>query len=333
VEDGATTADAGRATALRGGLANVGLRISTLRDYGIVASFVALFVALTFSSDVFLSQANLLNVLDQSAVIGLMAVGGTLVFIAGGFDLSVGAIYAMSGVVAGLSAPHIGPELALLLGPLTGLGLGILNGMLVTVGRINPFIATLSSAIVIRGVALLMTGGYIVLVSDPAFTALGRGEVLDVKYSVLIWLGFALVCGFILAFTTFGRYIYASGGNPEAARLSGVRVGVVRAATFAISGLSAGIAGVIVASRVASGQADAGMGIEFAAIAAIVVGGTSILGGEGAIWRTMLGVLLLALIGNGFNLLNVDAVYQQIFHGTIILLAVGIDAWARKVRR
>jgi ribose transport system permease protein len=127
--------------------------------------------------------------------------------------------------------------------------------------------------------------------------------------------------------------VYAVGGNAEAARLSGIRVGLVRGVTFALSGLAAGLAGVVVASRVSTGQADTGAGLELAAIAAIVIGGTSILGGEGAIWRTVLGVVLITLIGNGFNLLNVDPTYQQIFQGVIILLAVGIDAWARRSRR
>jgi ribose transport system permease protein len=306
------------------------LRISVLRDYGIVVSFLALFLTLSITSDVFLTKRNLLNILDQSAAVGLMACGGTIVIIAGGFDLSVGAIFAISGIVATKLVFHMDPAPALLLGALTGLAIGVGNGVLTTAGRINPIVATIASSIIIRGIALVMTGGFLVNVVDPSFTSLGRGEVGGIHYSVVVWAVFAVLCGIILRQTTFGRYIFASGGNPEAARLSGISVGLIRTAAYAISGLSAGLAGIIVASRVATGQADAGTGIELSVIAAIVIGGTSILGGEGAIWRTILGVLLLALIGNGFNLLGVNPIYQQILQGGIILSAVAVDAWARR---
>jgi ribose transport system permease protein len=308
-------------------------QISIVRDYGIVVAFVALFVVLTFTSDVFLTWTNLFNILDQNAAVGCIAVGGTLVFIAGGFDLSVGSIYAVAGVTAAMSAPHVGPGGALLLGVLIGLGFGVVNGILTTVGRINAFIATLGTSIIIGGIALVMTGGFLIQVTDPTFSLLGRSSIGQLKYTVIVWLGFSLLCGFLLSRTTFGRHIYASGGNAEAARLSGIRVGLVRATTFAISGLAGGLGGVIVVSRVATGQADAGgFNLAVLAVAGIVIGGTSILGGEGAIWRTILGVLLLALIGNGFNLMNVNPTYQDIFRGGIILIAVAIDAWARRTR-
>lgn len=307
-------------------------RLEGLRDYGIVFSFIALFVTLSLASNVFFTQQNLLNILDQWSATTLIAVGGTLVFIAGGFDLSVGSIFAISGVVAALTAPQVGTWGSILLGFGTGLACGIVNGILTTVGRINAFIATLATSIMIAGFALVLTHGNLITVLKPvSFTTLGRGSVLSVNYSVWTLLIFSVVCGFLLARTTLGRMIYASGGNPEAARLSGVRVGVVRATTFAISGLSAGIAGVIVTSRVATGQADSG-GLQIAldAVAGIVIGGTSIMGGAGAVWRTVLGVLMLAMIGNGFNLLNVESTYQRIFEGAIILFAVGIDAWSRR---
>jgi ribose transport system permease protein len=304
-----------------------------LRDYGIVISFVGLFIVLAFASSAFFTQANLLNILSQNAPVGLIACGGTLVLIGGGFDLSVGAIFALSGVVATEMATRVDIPLAMVCGILIGVSCGICNGGLTTLGRINPFIATLSTQIMFRGLALAITGGLLVIVDAPEFASLGNNGLGSVKYSILLWLAFALLCGFLLQRTTFGRHVYAAGGNAEAARLSGVRVSLVRATTFAISGLSAGIAGVLVASRASTGQADAGIGLELTAIAAIVIGGTSIFGGAGAIWRTLLGVLLLALIGNGFNLLNVQAVYQQMFQGAIILVAVGIDAWARPARR
>jgi ribose transport system permease protein len=306
------------------------IQLSALRDYGIVISCIGLFAILSLSSDAFLTSTNILNILDQWSAAGIIACGATLVIIAGGFDLSVGAIFAVAGVVAAKVANSTGVEAGILSGMLVGLAFGILNGVLSTVGRINPFIATLSTSIMIRGFALVLTGGLLVTVGDESFTALGRDEFLGVKWSIWIFAAFAVVCAILLSRTTFGRYIYAVGGNAEAARLSGLRVSVIKGATFAISGLSAGISGVLVASRASTGQADVGVGLELTAIAAVVIGGTSILGGEGAIWRTVLGVLLLAMINNGFNLLGVDATYQQIVQGAIIVTAVAVDAWARR---
>jgi ribose transport system permease protein len=306
------------------------LRQASVREYGIVASFLVMFVTLSLASDAFLTSSNLLAMLDQTAPVGIMAVGGTLVFIAGGFDLSVGAIFAIAGVLAAKAVGPFGPELALLIGTLSGLAFGLLNGLLVTAARINPFIATLGTSLVVRGFAIVLTGGYLISVSEPSFSSFGNSDLLGLRLSVWMWIAFALAAGFVLSRTTLGRYIFASGGNPEAARLSGVRVQRVRAITFVISGFAASLAGIIVASRVATGQADAGAGIEFTVIAGIVIGGISIFGGEGAIWRSVLGVLLLTMISNGFNLLNIDAIYSQIFQGGIILLAVAIDSWSRR---
>jgi ribose transport system permease protein len=291
-------------------------------------------VTLSFASDVFLKQQNFMNILDQWSAIGIIAVGSTLVFIAGGFDLSISAVYALAGIIAAKAANSLGVPVGLFLGCLIGLGVGIVNGAIVTVGRINPFMATLASSLMIRGLALAVSGGFLVRVADEkGFDVIGRGEFLGAKYSVYLFAGVILVAALLLHRTTFGRYMYASGGNAEAARLSGVRVNLVRASTYAFSGLCAGIGGMIVASRVNTGQADAGIGLEFDAIAAVVIGGTSILGGAGAIWRTVLGVLMLAMIQNGFNLLNVQAVYQRIIYGAIIIGAVGIDAWSRRSTR
>jgi ribose transport system permease protein len=205
------------------------------------------------------------------------------------------------------------------------------NGVVTTVGRINTFIATLATGIIISGVATLLTEGKLITVEDPAFATLGTEKLLGLKYSIWLLLAFTAACGFVLSRTTSGRAVYAAGGNPEAARLSGIRVNLVKGATFAISGLAAGVAGVLVASRVVTGQADAGgLDLTFDALTAVVIGGTSILGGAGAVWRTVLGLMLLAMIANGFNLLGVDPMYQKVFTGAIILGAVGVDALARK---
>lgn len=305
-------------------------RFGQLRDYAVLLAVVALFVLLSVLSDPFLTRQNLLNLLEQSAALGIIAVAGTLVLIAGGFDLSVGSTFALAGVLAAQSSNGINPAAGLLLGVLAGMAVGVVNGGLVTSARINPFIATLATAIMVRGAALVATGGFLVNVTDEGFRALGRAQLFGVPASVLIWVAFSLVMVFLLSRTTLGRYIYASGGNEEAARLSGVRVDLVRTTTFVLSGLAAGLAGILSASRVGTGQADAGVGLELTAVAAIVVGGTSIRGGEGAVWRTIVGVLLLSLLGNGFNLLGWDPVYQNIVFGGVILFAAGIDARLRR---
>jgi ribose transport system permease protein len=306
--------------------------LEALRDYGIVFSFVGLFITLSFTSDFFFTRQNLVNIGTQWSPTLILAIGFTLVLIGGGFDLSGGSTFAAAGVVAALLAPKIGTAGAILAGIGFGLGIGVVNGILVTIGRINAFIATLATSIMISGLALHLTGGSLIVVQEPtSFTVLGRGDFMTVPYSVWTFLAFTFACGFLLSRTIFGRSLYAVGGSPEAARLVGIRVGLARAATFVISGTGAAIGGIILTSRVATGQATSGgLDIVFDAFTGIVIGGTSITGGAGAVWRTVLGVMMIAMIGNGFNLLNVDAVYQRLFQGAIILLAVGIDAWSRR---
>lgn len=306
------------------------LQLARIRDYGIAVSFVALFVVLSLSSDVFLTSANLLNILDQQAAILIIAAAGTLVIIAGGFDISVGAIYALAGVVAAKVAIDISPLAGIAAGIAAGALAGLANGLLATKARINSLIATLSTMFIMRGLAIVVTGGLLItLPQTGTFAYIGNAELLGVRYTIWIAILFVGAMGFLLSKTVFGRYVYAAGGNAESARMAGVSVDLVRATTFVLSGFAAGLGGLLATSRVATGQADAGAGLEFSVIAGIVVGGTSISGGEGAIWRTVLGVLFIALIGNGFDLLGVEVIYQQVVQGTIIIAAVAVDAWSR----
>ena len=310
------------------------VNVAVVRDYGVVVAFVALFVTLSVTSSAFFTWANMKNLAFQTAPVGIIAVGGTFVFIAGGFDLSVGAISGFGAIIAGKAFLGTGVGLwgSLILGALVGLGCGVGNGLLVTLGRVNAFIATLATSIVIYGFAQVVTGGNLVSVSANRFSTLGLGSAWGINYPIFVWIAFALAGGFLLSRTRFGRYAYATGGNAEAARLAGVRVNVVRAATFAISGLAAGIAGVILFSEVGTAQWNANSGIEFDAITAIVLGGTSLLGGEGAIWRTVLGAFFLQMIGNGFDLLGTTPQWQNVIKGLILATAVSLDAWARRRR-
>lgn len=314
------------------GVSRVARVLDFLAEYAVVVLLVAIFIWLTFASDAFLSTRNLLNILNQNAPLAIVACAGTLVIIGGGFDLSTGAIAGVASVTAAWLAVNVDPFLGLIVAPFVGMALGLGNGLIIAAFKIHSFLATLASSLVYSGAALFITGGFLIAVSAADFTILGRGRVMDVNYAVLVFIVFAAAMWIILDGTPLGRYIYAIGGNEEAAVLSGVRVNRVRMATFVLSGLSAGIAGTIIVSRIASGQPQTGEGMALQAIAAIILGGTSIYGGAGAVWRSIAGVYLLALIGNGFNILNVDPFVKDIVTGLIIIAAVGLSA-ARGKRR
>ncbi|NMC14155.1 MAG: ABC transporter permease [Chloroflexi bacterium] len=301
-------------------------KFSTLRQYGIIFAIVAVFVILSTMTDAFATKRNMLNVLDQASQVGLASLGATVTIIGGGFDLSIGSVYAATGCLAAIIAKAGHPVLGLISGMFLGLVLGYLNGLIITKFQINSFVATLASGLIIRGIAYVLTDGLLIQIKDERFAVLGRGYIGEAKIPVYFFFGFAALVWFLLAKTTFGRYVYAIGGNEEAARLSGIRTDMVRTLTFAISGFSAGIAGVIAASRISTGQANVGDSMTMSAIAAVVIGGTSIVGGEGAVWRTLFGVMLLQLISNGMNINNVPPFYQLIVQGAVILFAVTLDA-------
>jgi len=299
-------------------------------DYGIVGAVVGLFLVLSFTAPNFATFDNLVNLLDQNAFLAVTAFAATLVIIAGGFDLSVGAIFAFAGVIAAWTAVHVSPELALLAGLATGALVGLVNGILITGLRVHSFLITLAMGIILTGLSLAVTGGQLINANEYAsFTWLGQEELIpEIPNPILVIVVSGLLLGFLLKNTTYGRYVYAVGGNAIAARLAGVRVNYVLIITFVISGLMAAMAGLIEVSRNGTGQADPGnaSGLALDAIAAVVIGGTSIMGGRGAIWRTALGVLLLALIENGFNLLGVAPEWRSIVSGVVIIAAVGLNA-------
>jgi ribose transport system permease protein len=309
--------------------------IRGVRRSGIAIPFAILFVILSFASRPFATKVNLLNLLDQQSSVLIIACAGTLVFIAGGLDLSVGAVYALSAVVAARLAQHGNIAVALAAGLLVGVLVGLINGIIVTVLEINALISTLAMSFVVSGVAALMTSGdSITLYSRPGYGNLAQTKILTVTSATWVMILVASVLGAVLWATAFGRYVYAVGGNPNAARLAGLRVPQIRVTTFMISGGAAALGGLIDSSRVMSAQAsNGGDALTFTVIAGIVVGGTSIMGGEGAVWRSVLGVLFLALIGNGYNLLGLDPLYQQVTLGALILVSVGVEGFGRVAQR
>ena len=310
---------------------SVGTVFEILREYAIVVSFVVLLIILSATADHFLTWINLLNTLESGSIYGIVAIAFTILLIVAEFDLCSGAIYVLAGVVAAKLEPNLGVWPALALGVGAGLAIGILNGVVVSLLRVNSFIATLASSLMVVGIGTEVTNGFQLYIADPEFAVLGNDKLFGVDYFVWIFIGFALICGFILSRTKLGRWLYASGGNPEAARLSGINVRALRIGAFAFSGFAAGVAGAVLISR--TGTAIAGDGLAdvlFPAIAAVVVGGTSVQGGRGAIWRTVLGIFFLEFIRNGFNLLEVNPYYQAIIQGAIILTAVSADALSRR---
>jgi ribose transport system permease protein len=300
------------------------------RSAGIVIAFLALFVALSIGSPYFATKVNLLDILDQQSSTLVIAAAFTLVLVAGGIDLSVGSIYIFGGVVAAQIAQSTSSSLAIVIGILAGLGVGCVNGIIITVFRINALIATLAMSFVVAGLASIVTSGnLIVLVNHPGFGDLTETTFLGVKMSIWIMLAAVIVIGVLLTRTTAGQYMYAVGGNSNATRLAGVRINLIRFSTYVIAGAMAGLGGVIDDARTLSAQASSGEDLTFTVIAGVVIGGTSILGGEGSVWRTVVGILFIALIGNGYALLSLNPLYQQITLGALMLIAVGLDSFSR----
>jgi ribose transport system permease protein len=301
-----------------------------LQTYAVLIMTGVLMMALTLMSDSFLSAQNLLNILNQNAPVAIMAAAMTLVVIAGGFDLSVGAIFALGAVVSAWVALNVDPYVGWIMAPFVGLALGVVNGLVITLLNVHSFLATIATALIFRGIAIVMSDGRLIPVRMDEFTWLGREKLVGVFVAIWVMVIFAVLLSLILTRTTLGRQIHAVGGNEEAAILSGINANRVKVITFAAAGFAAGLAASIATSRVSMGQASAGTGLELEAIAAVILGGTSIYGGVGAVWRSVAGVLLLALINNGFNILNADPFYRDLTTGLIILAAIGISASGKR---
>lgn len=310
-----------------------GYSVAFLRTYGILITLVVLIAVVGIASPHFLSKTNLLNVASQWAPAGIMAIAMTFVILTGGFDLSVASAYALCAVTAAGVGISQSPEVAFLAAIGVGLVIGLGNGILVTAANVNPFIATLGTSFIIAGITLVITGNAAYVVDNPDFAHLGTGEWFTVPYSAIILFALFIVGGIVLARTVYGQSIYSIGGNPEASRLSGIRVKTIVASTYVLSGLCAGIAGILTASQLTSAQANIDPSIVFDVITVVVVGGTSLAGGFGSMWRTAVGLGIIATISNGFNLLDVSPYYQDIVKGVIIVGALALDAYARRLAR
>jgi ribose transport system permease protein len=305
-------------------------RRSSLTRYGIVWAVLALFVILALTTPGFISGANLRNLLDQQAPVLIVAAPLTLILIAGQFDVSLSAVYitaSLVGLQVEIATGSI--PLALAAGLLAGLLCGAFNAFLVVTCRINSFISTLASSYVVAGIGYVVSDQSILTPSNAGFRDLAATRILGLTSAT--WIAVVVVALFWIALssTRYGRYVYATGANGDAARLSGVRTGWIVASTFVLTAAAAAFAGLLNASKSMSAQATDDFSFVFGALAAVVVGGTSIAGGAGAVWRTVAGALFIAMMNNGFNLNQVEPIYQRIILGLVILAAVGFDAFSR----
>jgi ribose transport system permease protein len=305
--------------------------IAFLRTYGIVLSLVVLVAAVAATSRGFATTSNVFNICSQWAPAGIMAVAMTYVILAGGFDLSIANGYSLCAVTAAAVGRSEAPAVAFVAAVGVGLAIGLVNGVLVAGARINPFIATIGMGFILGGIALVSTGNVAYTVGNPGFGTIGAGRWHGFPYSGMVLVACLLAGGLVLARTVYGQSIYAVGGNAEASRLSGIRVGMVAGSTYVLSGLSMGVAGAIAASQLSSAQADINPDIVFDVITIVVVGGTSLAGGTGSMWRTAVGLAIIATISNAFSLADVNPSYQDIVKGCIIIGALAVDAYARRL--
>ena len=303
------------------------------RRFGTVAGLIGLCLLLWILTPHFLTVANALNVMEQTSINAIVAVGMTFVIISGGIDLSVGSLVAVAGVVlaaalkAGWSIP-----LAIAAGLGVGAATGLLNGVVIAFGRLPPFIMTLGMMSVARGAALLMTDGRPISGFDAAFRSIATGRLAGVPAPILLTLAIYAAAHFVLSRTRFGRYVYGIGGNEEATRLSGVNVRFHKTMVYVVSGAMSAIAAVLLTARLNSAQPIAGIMYELDAIAAVVIGGTSLSGGEGHLGGTLIGALTMGVLRNGLNLLGVSSFLQQLVIGVVIIVAVLVDIMVKEKR-
>ena len=294
-----------------------------LQRYGLILSFVLLCAALALLSDRFLTVSNMVNILRQSTINGIIAVGMTFVILTAGIDLSVGSILALSSVItADMLQTGMDVPMAILIGLAIGGICGLINGITITKAGVPPFVTTLGMMTIARGLALVYTEGKPITGLPDAFRFIGTGSIGPIPTPIIIAAATFIICYILLNRTSLGQFIYAIGNNPTAARYAGISVSLNITFVYILSGLLAALAGLILVARLDSAQPTAGLAFEFDAIAAVVVGGTSFAGGQGGLGGTLIGVLIIAVLNNGLNLLNVSSFYQPVVSGIVIALAL-----------
>ena len=308
--------------------ANVKANIS---KYKSLIGLVLLCIVITIVTPNFLSVSNITNVFTQVSVNAIIAIGMTFVILTGGIDLSVGSTLAISGAGGASIVKSTGNVfLAIIVAAVIGIAVGLINGLLVSKGKLQAFIVTLATMTIFRGATLVFTDGTPISKLPEAFVKIGNGKLGFMPIPVIITIIIAIIAVYALSQTRFGRYLYALGGNEDASRLSGINTDKIKTLVYVVSGFASAIAGVIITSRIGSASPNAGTGFELDAIAAVVIGGTSLAGGEGTITGTLIGALIIGVLNNGLNLMNVSPFYQSIVKGLVILIAVLLDKKSRK---
>ncbi len=309
------------------------LKKMNFREYGVVIGFILLCVVISFATPAFATQKNILNLLRQSSIIGIIATGMTFVIISGSFDISVGAVAALSGAVT-MKLITMGNGVPVAIAVLAALGIGAVVGLIngIAVAKINvpSLIATMAMVSVVKGSMLMFTGGYPITRTIPVLDTIGNGYVAGIPIPVIIFAAAVAIAFIILTKTRFGRYVYSVGGYEEASKLNGINVDSYKIKVFVINAVLAALAGIVLVGRMGTASPAAGDGYDMDAIASVVIGGTSVAGGSGSVLKTVIGVLLMSVINNSFNLLGVDMYFQYIFKGLIILIAVGADSFSKK---
>lgn len=305
-----------------------------LDKFRVLFIFIILLIIASFVSDAFFTVSNLLNVLRQVSIVAIISVGMTLVILTAGIDLSVGSVLAFTGAVAaGVITAGIAWPWAILITLVVGFLIGSINGVIVSYGKVPAFIGTLAIMVIARGMTLVFTEGKPIVVSEPAFRFIGSGEILGIPFPVVVMFIIFGIMHWILKNTTFGRHIYAVGGNEEAARLAGIGVNKLKIVVYALTGFFAAVSALIYTSRLMSAQPSAGSMIELDAIAAVIIGGTRLTGGKGGVTGTLIGALIMGVLDNILNLANVSPFYQDIAKGLVILAAVLIDSRLAKLQK
>lgn len=302
-----------------------------LSKYKSLIGFFILCIVISIIAPRFLTLSNISNVLTQISVNAIIAVGMTFVILTGGIDLSVGSILAISGALAASILKSTGSlTMALVCALVVGALVGIFNGLCIARGKIQAFIVTLASMTIVRGATYVYTNGTPISGLGGVFGNIGNNKIVGIPVPVVITLIIVLLAYYVLSQTRFGRYLYALGGNEDSARLSGINTNKIKTLVYAISGIASAISGIIITSRIGSASPNAGSGFELDAIAAVVIGGTSLSGGEGSVIGTIIGALIIGVLNNGLNLMNVSPFYQSIVKGSVILIAVLIDKKSKK---
>ena len=308
--------------------------LNILRRYSVLLILLGIGLIFTLGSDRFLTPSNLMNIAIQTSILAIIAIGMTFVMLTAGIDLSVGSVVALGGALAaGLAVQQeLGTFVGIGLALLAGAAVGIVNGLLIVKGKMPPFVATLSTLAIARGLTLVYTQGRPIAGIDDRFIFLGSGQILGIATPVIIMAIIFVIAYIVLRFTSFGNYVYATGGNEEISRLAGIRTSIVKLSVYIISGTLAAVGGVLLVARLWSAQPNAAVGLELDAIAAPVLGGVSLFGGVGSVTGAVVGAFILGILSNGLNLMGVPSFWQQVIKGVVLILAVMLDV-ATKRRR